>query len=163
MTSDFPPSHAVYDCMIYVQGLTKETGPAGACLDLFDDHLVELFVSRAILAELRDVLTRPKLRRRFSQLTDERAERLIAELNNRASLIDPVPHKFSYARAPKDEKYVDLALAAKAEYLVSRDRNLLSLMEDNPTGRDFRLRFPGLTVLSPVAFLREAEQTQGGS
>lgn len=161
MTSNFSIPRVVYDCMIFLQGLTKETGPAGTCLDLFDDHAVELLVSHELLAELRDVLTRPKLQLRFSELTEGRAKRLITDLTDRASLIDPVRREFVLERDPKDEKYINLALTASAKYLVSRDRDLVSLMEDNPTGRDFRRRFPQLTILSPVAFLREVEQAQG--
>ena len=46
---------------------------------------------------------------------------------------------------------MDLAAAAGARYLVSRDKDLLSLMQDEA----FRQQFPDLTIVDPVAFLRE--------
>ena len=55
-----------------------------------------------------------------------------------------------FPRDPKDEPYINLALAANADYLVTRDNDLLDLMNDS----DFRQQFPGLTILDPVAFLR---------
>ena len=59
------------------------------------------------------------------------------------------PKRFPW-NAPKDEPYLDLAVAAGARYLVSRDRDLLDLMND----AQFRQRFPELIVLDPPAFLR---------
>jgi predicted nucleic acid-binding protein len=67
-----------------------------------------------------------------------------------ASMLSNVPHVFSYPRDPDDEPHVDLAVAVGATYLVSRDTNLLELMDDP----DFRARFPSLTILDPVALLR---------
>lgn len=92
-------------------------------------------------------------------LTQERAEELLGGLKERATFLESVPSEFSYDRDPKDEMYVNLALAAEAAYLVSRDNDLLDLMKETDTGRDFRERFPSLTILDPVAFLREVEES----
>jgi predicted nucleic acid-binding protein len=58
---------------------------------------------------------------------------------------------FSCPRDPDDEPYVNLAVAAGARYLVTRDKDLLDLMED----ADFRRRFATLAILDPAAFLLE--------
>jgi len=50
-----------------------------------------------------------------------------------------------------DPKYVNLALAAGAKYLVTRDQDLLDLMKDEA----FYKQYPQLTILDSVAFLRE--------
>jgi predicted nucleic acid-binding protein len=74
----------------------------------------------------------------------------------KATFFDSVPAVFTYPRDPNDEPYVNLALAAGARYLVTWDNDLLDLMnEATPAGQDFRRRFPDLTILNPVAFLRE--------
>ena len=62
----------VFDCMIFLQGLVKQKGVAVDCLELVENDRIELFVSEDILAEIADVLTRPKLQARFSLLTGER-------------------------------------------------------------------------------------------
>jgi predicted nucleic acid-binding protein len=63
------------------------------------------------------------------------------------------------ARDPDDSHYVNLALAADAKLIVSRDRDLLDLMDNSiPEGLDFQGRFPSLRILDPVAFLREFEE-----
>lgn len=94
MTSRHSRPRAVFDCMVFLQGLTSEGGPAAACLELFDDYAIELFVSKEVMAEIHDVLTRPKLLARFSRLTDERADRLIVGLKEHATMIEFVPRRY---------------------------------------------------------------------
>ncbi len=148
----------VFDCNIYLQALIKETGPAAACLDLFENGAIQLYVSEALLIELRDVLTRPKLQQRYSRLTEARADLLIASLRERAKLLKTVPLVFHYSRDPKDEPYLNLAIAAGATYLVSRDDDLLDLMTGvTPDCKDFRQRFRHIRILDPVVFLNEVK------
>jgi predicted nucleic acid-binding protein len=69
-------------------------------------------------------------------------------------LIRDVPHILDYPRARQDEAYIDLAAASDATHLVSRDRDLLDLATDHAlVAKEFRQRFPGLSILTPVAFL----------
>ncbi|HSO75439.1 MAG TPA: putative toxin-antitoxin system toxin component, PIN family, partial [Blastocatellia bacterium] len=80
---------------------------------------------------------------------------LLVGLKENATFLESVPATFSYDRDPKDEMYINLALAAGAVYMVTRDNDLLHLMKESDIGRDFRQRYPSLTILDPVAFLRE--------
>lgn len=58
-------------------------------------------------------------------------------------------------RDPKDAMYLDLALAAGAEYVVSRDNDLLDLMTSpDPEPAAFRAAYPALRITDPVSFLR---------
>lgn len=142
---------AVFDCMVYLQAVVSTRGPAAEALRLVETGRVSVFVSQEILAELRDVLTRSKLRRQQCSLTDERVHAFFQLLTEKAVLVQEVPKQFTYARDPDDEPYVNLALAAGARYLVMRDKDLLELMNDE----SFRVRFPGLMIVDPVAFLQE--------
>ena len=54
-----------------------------------------------------------------------------------------------FPRDPDDEHVLNLAIEAKARYLVSRDYDLLELMNN----LEFQDRYPNLTILDPVAFL----------
>jgi putative PIN family toxin of toxin-antitoxin system len=137
--------------MVFLQAVTNEQGPAFACVGLVEEEKLELVVSRAILAEVRDVLSRPKVRAKFPHLTDERAEGFLRWLEDKGITLDEVPQAFEYPRDPDDEPYLNLAIASNARYLVSRDKDLLDLMADE----DFRQRFPNLTILNPVALLQE--------
>jgi putative PIN family toxin of toxin-antitoxin system len=142
---------AVFDCMVYLQAVVSTRGPAAEALRFLETGRISLFVSDQILAELRDVLTRSKLRRQKRSLTDERIRAFFQLLSGKAVLVQDVPKQFTYARDPDDEPYVNLALVAGARYLVTRDKDLLELMNDE----SFRTRFPGLMILDPVAFLQE--------
>jgi|GEM_PF-3297070 len=75
-------------------------------------------------------------------------------VNCYAVLIKDVPERFRYERDPQDEPYLNLAIVTRADYIVSRDNDLLDLMDESRAeGQDFRVRFPMLTILDPVAFL----------
>lgn len=110
---------------------------------------------------MRDVLSRSQLRHNFPVLTDERVNQLIELLLLKGKLFRDVPRRFELPRDPDDEPYINLAIVAGAEFLVTRDRDLLDLMgSDTKEGRDFQQRFPKLRILDPVAFLRELPSTE---
>jgi predicted nucleic acid-binding protein len=68
------------------------------------------------------------------------------------------PKRFELPRDPDDEPYLNLALEAGAQFLVTRDRDLLDLRRwDTSEGRDFQSRFPQLKILDPVTFIKEIE------
>lgn len=52
-------------------------------------------------------------------------------LERQTVLIRDVPSIFNYERDPKDEPYVNLALAANATHLVSRDKDGLDLAKQS--------------------------------
>jgi predicted nucleic acid-binding protein len=109
-----------------------------------------------MMAEVQKVLSRPSLQAKFSRLTPERVQQFLDRVQSKATEMTEVPKHLSLPRDPMDEPYLNLALAADAPYLVSRDHDLLDLMND----ADFRTRFPNLTILDPVAFLRALRRPQ---
>jgi uncharacterized protein len=141
---------AVFDCMVFVQALANATGPAYACYELVRSGRLLLYVSPEIIAEIGDVLSRPKVRRKLSALTDETVEAFLRNVLDRAAMLSEVPEAFRLERDPKDERYVNLAVASDASYLVTWDRDLLDLMNDDR----FHQQFPHLTILEPPALLR---------
>lgn len=148
-------SKVVFDCMIFLQGVVgNEFSPAAQCLELFERGTIELFVSYALLNEISDVLSRPKLQNKFKKLTQERTDELVEGLLDRASMIELAPKQFIYERDPKDEPYINLAIAAGAAYLVSWDNDLLDLMKDTDKGKAFRAAYPQINIIDPVSFLR---------
>jgi uncharacterized protein len=72
--------------------------------------------------------------------------------------MEQAPVVFTYERDPDDAHYVNLALAANANLIVSRDRDLLDLADTTrPEAIEFRRQFPTLRILEPVQFLRELD------
>jgi uncharacterized protein len=156
MSSDRPKIRVVFDCMVFLQGAARQESPAGACLLLVELEAVELCISETIVSEVRDVLTRPRVRNKFPALTEELVERFLIALDKRATMIPRVPRLFLYERDPKDEPYINLAIAAKASYLVSRDTDVLDLARlHDPDGARLRDHAPQLRIVDPVSFLVE--------
>lgn len=150
MSSDYTQPPVVFDCMVFLQGAARPDGPGAACLKFVEDDRVELFLSAEIIAEIQDVLTRPNLQHKFPILTQEYVDNLLQALVRKATIVSDVPHYFRFDRDPKDEPYLNLAMASGASHLVSRDNDLLDLMKDS----GFRGQFPNLIILDPVAFLQ---------
>jgi uncharacterized protein len=146
---------AVFDCMVFVQALANEKGPACACYELVRSGRLVLCVSPAVMAEAGDVLSRPKVRRKLPALTNKAVEAFLRDVLSRAVMLSHVPATFKLERDPKDERYINLALASSAAYLVTWDRDLLDLMEH----KEFRRQFPQLTILEPPALLRHFSPT----
>lgn len=145
----------VYDTMIHLQAAARPRGPAFACVSLARAGTVELCVSDEALDEARDVLSRPKTRRKYPQLTDATVRTYLDSVERSATRIDPVPAVVTLTRDPNDEKHLNLAVAAGAAYLVSRDNDLLDLMTgSDPDAVAFRTAHPTVLILDPAAFLQ---------
>ena len=137
---------AVFDCMVFFQATTRPGGPAARLfVEFVESGRLTLYVSDAIIEEVRDVLGRPRIRAKNRAISDD----TVLEFRNRvqqvAHRIDPVPVAFNFARDPDDEPYLNLAMAVSADYLVTRDNDMLDLMQD----ASFRARYPTLTILIP--------------
>jgi putative PIN family toxin of toxin-antitoxin system len=156
MSADRAKVRVVFDCMVFLQGAARRESPAGTCLLLVELEAIELCISEEIVSEVRDVLTRSRVRQKFPALTDELIERFLGALGKRALTVPEVPRIFSYGRDPKDEPYINLAIAAGASYLVSRDSDVLDLANPNdPDGTRLRRHAPRLQILDPVSFLAD--------
>src|SRR5712691_6565093 len=106
------------------------------------DHVIlkaRLLLSVAVIAELSDVLSRPKFDRYIS--AGDRLEFLTKAIRDAESV--EVDVMLSECRDPKDNKFLELAVSGSATHLVTGDADLLAL---NP--------FRGIAIVSPSNFLR---------
>jgi putative PIN family toxin of toxin-antitoxin system len=119
-------------------------------------------VSQEVLTEAEDVLNRPKIRAHFPDLSDEIVGAFLKRLQKLSVLVRLVPKKFSYPRDEDDEPYINLAVAAGADFIISHDRDLLDLMTGHADEcKEFRQRFRPLRVIEPGEFLRLIEEREG--
>lgn len=134
----------VFDCMVFLQGAARKEGPAGVCLDLAWRGVIELCVSQEILDEVAGVLLRPSVRRKFPALDEAMVAAFVAGVRHQSRFFNEVPRAINFPRDPKDEPYLNLALHAGVDYLITRDTDLLDLASA-----------PGLgfEIVDPVAFL----------
>lgn len=138
--------------MLFFRAVSRPTR-VRPVFDLVATGKVTLCFSPDVLAEIHDVLTRPKLLAKYPALTEQAVDAFLAQQLRGAKWMSDVPEQYVLARDPKDSKYVNLAIAAGADYLVTSDRDLLELMEPaSEVGQEFRSRFPGIRILEPTRF-----------
>ena len=131
---------AVCDTNVIISGLLTSGAPA-QLLDYFllgDGYLV---FSETTAIELEQVLMREKF---DPYLSRARRRDVLREVFLNAEFV--TPQKTSVlCRDPKDNAFLDAALAAEAEVLISGDQDLLVLKRIGPTPivrpMDFLLRF----------------------
>jgi putative PIN family toxin of toxin-antitoxin system len=131
----------VFDASTLVSATFRRDGVPARALRaaLRSDRLA---VSEATMAELLDVLSRPRLARFLDlELRDE----LLGQLDALALFFSPT-EVVTDCRDAKDDKYLELALAAGAGVIVSGDDDLLVL---HP--------WRGVKVLRPAGYLAEAD------
>ena|ERR1700722_8681656 len=152
--TDLPP-RVVFDTVVFVQCLISGRGHAAGCLDRLNAGRFVLLMSDATFAELADVSLRSRLTTKYPFVTPPKVAIFIAEIEAIAVRIAKPPATFSLPRDPKDEPFIDLAVAGDAQYIVTwNDRHLTYLMRrDTPEGIDFCARFPKINIVSPPAFL----------
>ncbi len=144
----------VFDCNVYLQALANPAGPAGRCVELALRGVVALYVSPFVLDEIRRVTSYPQLIARF-KLRPSRVAVLLDNLLKVAVVVPVVAELWRYDRDPDDAHYVNLAVIAGASIVVSRDNDLLDLMDlGRPEAVEFTSKFPSLRILDPVAFLQ---------
>jgi putative PIN family toxin of toxin-antitoxin system len=152
----------VFDCNVLFQALVSPTGPARRLFMGVTSSDLVLFISAHVVDELADVAAWPHIVKKYGINANAVAE-FVNEIKKHATFVDDVPHVFDFPRDPKDAHYVDLAVAASAKLIVSRDKDLLSLADvTTPEGQDFRIRFPDIEILTPPALLRMLEERGQG-
>ena len=110
----------IFDTVVFVRCLLNPHSPAARLVFQYWDRY-ELVLSRAILEEILEVLSRPEIIRKYpinrTNLKD------IFDALDRASIVE-VEEVASVSRDPKDDKFIAAACSAGAEYLVSEDKDL---------------------------------------
>lgn len=102
------------------------------------------------------MLNRPEVRACFPDLSDEIAGAFLTRVRNLSQFSSDVPKTFAYSRDSDDEAYINLAVEVGADFIVTRDKDLLDLMIGYTDDcKEFRQRFRTLRVVKPVDFLKE--------
>ncbi len=136
-----------------LQALSNPKGPAGACFQAAKQGRVDLCISIDLIAELADVVARPIVVQKL-RLSGTAGADFLAELGSVSATINPIAEVYQHPIDPKDTMIVNLALAASASVIVSRDKHLLALDDPaHPEGAVFLAKFGSIAVLTPVELL----------
>ena len=131
---------AVIDTNVLLSGLLWR-GPSYALLEQVRNGAVTFISSPALLAELAEVLARPKFDTVLSRSNSSR-QQMLAKVRMLAEVIDPPPLTQPVCRDPDDDAVLALARAAQADVIVSGDDDLLSLTS-----------FDSIPILNPAQAL----------
>src|SRR5271168_3646801 len=135
---------AVLDTTVLVSAFLRHQ-PGGASFDLLalaDAGAFEFYLSDEILEETAGVLLRAGRMRERYIYTDDQVVEYCQDLGRLAHVVDDVPI-VRIVRDPDDDMIIGCAIAADSDYLVSRDKALLSLGSHE-----------GMSIIAPEAFLQ---------
>ena len=110
----------VIDTNVLVSGIFFSRGNEAQILGQVLDGRSILLTSLDTLEELREVLARPKF-----QLTQPEAFAIFRMVLSRCEIIVNPEKARAKCRDPDDQKFLDCAIAGKADYLVTGDLDLL--------------------------------------
>jgi len=117
----------VPDTNIIVSGLLWH-GPPREVLDAAHAGKLTLFTSAPVLAELQDVLGRPKFASKL-QIAGVTVIELVVGYAASATMVQPAAIDPVIADDPDDDAVLACAVAAGAEFIVSGDPHLLKLKQ----------------------------------
>lgn len=104
----------------------------------------DIFVSPPLLREYRDVPLMLESRRRIDRSQLKALISGIASFTSGAKLVHPTK-TLSMCRDPEDDMLLECCLQAKADFLITGDKDLLAI-DDPPSG---------LKILSPDSFIKQ--------
>lgn len=116
---------AVIDTNVLVSGLLWH-GTPHTLLEQTRSGMLSLVSSPALLAELAEVIGRSKFDAILTH-SDTTHERMLSEIWQLVEVVDPPPLAEPVCRDPDDDEVLALAIAARADMIISGDNDLLAL------------------------------------
>jgi uncharacterized protein len=134
---------AVFDTTVLISAFLRPGGVSDELLTLAGKEFTFLLSAPIIAETERKLLTSPKIRKRY-HYPDEAVERYVerlSELAALAGLVESLPPLSGVVRDPNDDVIVATAVAALADHLVARDKDLLDLGD-----------YQGTPIITPEVF-----------
>jgi len=132
---------AVLDSTVLVSAFLTKTGVSYQLLRQAEAGVFIVCVADEILEEVAKVLQYARIRKK-RLYTDEDIHKYITLLGSIGKLITPLPKLRAVIRDPNDDMIVACAVKAKAEHIITRDKDLLELG-----------RYRKIEIISPEAYL----------
>ena len=131
---------AVIDTGVFVSALIHKQGTTGDVLRALRDGRFTAIYTTDIMVEIIDVLGRAGFRTKYHIEPDD-ITALVNLIRLRGELVTP-NRKVTACRDPKDDKFLEVALATQTDCIVSGDGDLLDMTS-----------FKEIPVLRPAEFL----------
>jgi putative PIN family toxin of toxin-antitoxin system len=131
---------AVVDTNVIVSAALSRGSAPDQILKSSERHEFEIATSPALLRELETVIARPKIADRLGWSADERRG-FVAGIRGRSIVVSPKRSLDIIATDPDDDRVLEAAVEAGADYIVSGDRDLLEVGE-----------YEGIRIVTPARF-----------
>ena len=126
----------VIDTNVYISGLTF-TGKPNEVLELMIKEKIEVYISPFILGEIETIL------KKTFGWDEEQVKKALNQIKRKATQIRPKDKVSIVKQKDSDNRIIECAIEAKAQYLVSGDtKHLLPLKQ-----------YRGIEIISPAKFL----------
>ena len=131
---------AVVDANVLISSVIAPLGHSRQIFNAWRDGAFLLVTSPGILEEVSRRLAHPRIANRYSISSEDRIA--VLRLLKAESMITPGSRDVSVTRDPTDDKVIAAALETGAEYIVTGDKNLLTLG-----------KYEGVGILMPARFI----------
>ncbi len=125
----------VIDTNVVVSAALNDHSLPAAVVSLAIDQKILMFVSRAVLDEYETVLNRPRMK-----FNPTRVKALLADIRMASKLVQPT-HVINEIKDEPDNRFLECATAARAEYLVTGNT------------KHFPKTFKAITIVTPKQFI----------
>jgi putative PIN family toxin of toxin-antitoxin system len=113
----------VLDTNVWVSALIWGGKPA-AIIEAAEQRTINIFVSEPVIEEISRVLSYPKIEKIYQhQLT---RQHLMEQVLKNANFVEVTTDLKVIKEHPADDKILECAVSAKADYIVSGDKHLLN-------------------------------------
>jgi putative PIN family toxin of toxin-antitoxin system len=139
----------VFDANVMLSGLRSSNGASHVIVREMISGNVPFAISPAIALEYEDVLKRPGILGENPWIANEEIEVVLDAVFKRAKLVSPWFRFRPFLNDPKDDLYIECALAAGARTIVTSDRHFdiravgdfgISIIKVGPFVAEFRKR-----------------------
>lgn len=140
----------VLDSSVLVSGFLTEGGTTAALFSRYRQGAFALCSSPWIVEETRRALLRPRNMNRYRYRIED-VQQFLDGLARSAQFFRDAPQVPAVTRDPSDDQVIACAVAARADYLVTGDDDMLVLAEHK-----------GIRILTPRQFLDLLEGASAG-
>lgn len=131
----------VLDTNVLISALLSSVGPPAQILEQWEAGVFNVATSGALLDELRRVLGYERVQK-YLEMTPKEINKLLRGWSSTAFFVDPELELDVVEDDPDDNRVLECAVAAEANYIISGDDHLLDLGE-----------YQGIEVLPPAGFV----------
>lgn len=128
----------VFDTNILISAILFG-GPPRKCLELVIEGKIKLFTSTDIVSEFESVLSREKF-----GVAEENLRYILSSIDSIVTYVSPDKTFNIIEKDPEDNKFIECATEAGADFIISGDNHLLELK-----------KFQKIKIMEPANFLSE--------